>query len=283
MDNRPVLFIDSGLGGIPYCREFSKRNPNEQIFYIADRENFPYGPRGKEELITILTELTEKLLKTVNPKIIVLACNTASVCALSSLRRSFPHIPFVGTVPALKPAANASKNGKIGVLGTERTIEDIHSLNIADLDESGCEIIGKSAPELVLFVEQRFEEADENEKIETVKKYIDFFRAQGAETIVLGCTHFLYLLDEFRQQASPFIKIFDSLDGITKRIEFLLEPQPRPKGEGSPLDENNPILRAEKNLKRENFFLLTGTQPVDAMWQKRAQVMGFKLNLLSEI
>jgi len=275
MDKRPVLFIDSGLGGIPYCREFSKRNPSEQAFYLADRENFPYGPRGKEELTTILTELTDKLLKTVNPKIIVLACNTASVCALSSLRRSFSHILFVGTVPALKPAANASKSGKIGVLGTERTIEDIHSLNIelsvkSNLNESRCEIIGKPAPELVLFVEQRFEEADENEKKETVKKYVDFFREQGADTIVLGCTHFLYLLDEFRREAYPSIKIFDSLDGITKRIEFLL-------------DENNSALRAEKGLKRENFFLLTGTQPADVMWQKRAQVMGFKLNLISEI
>jgi len=264
MDKRPVLFIDSGLGGIPYCRDFSKRNPNEQIFYVADRENFPYGPRGKEELTKILTELTEKLLKTVNPKIIVLACNTASVCALSSLRQSFANILFVGTVPALKPAANACKSGKIGVLGTERTIEDIHSLNIAELNESRCQIIGKPAPELVFFVEQRFEEADENEKKETVKKYIDFFRAQGADTIVLGCTHFLYLLDEFRHEAYPSIKIFDSLDGITKRIEFLL-------------DENDFAFRAEKDLKRENCFILTGTQSADSSWQKRAQTLGFKL------
>jgi len=270
MDNRPVLFIDSGLGGIPYCRDFSKRNPNEQIYYIADRENFPYGPRGKEELTTILTELTEKLVKTVNPKIIILACNTASVCALSSLRQNFPHIPFVGTVPALKPAANACKSGKIGVLGTERTIEDIHSLNIADLDENHCQIIGIPAPELVLFVEQRFEEVDEKEKKETVKKYIELFRAQGADTVVLGCTHFLYLLEEFRHEAYPFIKIFDSLDGITKRIEFLL-------------DENNFALRAGKDTKRESRFLLTGTQPADSTWQKRAQTLSFKLTLLSEI
>jgi len=270
MDNRPVVFIDSGLGGIPYCGDFSKRNPNEQIFYVADRENFPYGPRGKEELTAILTELAGRLVKSLNPKIIVIACNTASVCALSSLRQSFANIPFVGTVPALKPAANASKSGKIGVLGTERTIEDIHSLNIADLNESHCEIIGIPAPELVLFVERRFEEADENKKKETVKKYVDIFRAQGADTLVLGCTHFLFLLEEFRREAYPSIKIFDSLDGITKRIEFLL-------------GENNFALRAGKNSKRENFLLLTGTQSADSSWQKRAQVMGFKLNLLSEI
>jgi len=268
--DRPVLFIDSGLGGIPYCGDFSKRNPDEEIYYIADCENFPYGPRAKEEIISILTELTEKLIKKLNPKIIVIACNTASLCALSSLRQSFAHIPFVGTVPAIKPAANACKSGKIGVLGTERTIEDIHSLNIAGLSENGREIFGVAAPELVLFVERHFDEADENEKKETVKKYIDIFRAAGADTLVLGCTHFLYLLEEFRRQASPFIKIFDSLDGITKRIEFLL-------------DENNFALRAGKNLKKENCILLTGTQPADSAWQNRARKMGFKLNMLNEI
>jgi len=268
--DRPVLFIDSGLGGIPYCGDFSKRNPDEEIYYIADRENFPYGPRAKEEIISILTELTEKLIKNLNPKIIVLACNTASLCALSSLRQSFAHIPFVGTVPAIKPAANACKSGKIGVLGTERTIEDIHSLNIAGLSENDREIFGVAAPELVLFVEQRFEETDENEKKETVKKYIDIFRAAGADTLVLGCTHFLYLQQEFRRQASPFIKIFDSLDGITKRIEFLL-------------DENSSALRAEKKLKKENCILLTGTQPADSAWQNRARKIGFGINLLNEI
>jgi len=268
--NRPVLFIDSGLGGIPYCGDFSKRNPDEEIYYIADRENFPYGPRAKEEIILILTELIEKLIKKLNPKIIVIACNTASVCALSSLRQSFAHILFVGTVPAIKPAANACKSGKIGVLGTERTIEDIHSLNIAGAGENSREIFGVAAPELVSFIEGRIDEADENEKKETVKKYIDIFRAEGVDTLVLGCTHFLFLLEEFRRQASPFIKIFDSLDGITKRIEFLL-------------DENNSALRAGKNLKKENCILLTGTQPADSAWQNRARKMGFKLNLLNEV
>jgi glutamate racemase len=268
--NRPVIFIDSGLGGIPYCGDFSKRNPDEEIYYIADRENFPYGPRTKEEIISILTELTEKLIKKLNPKIIVIACNTASVCALSSLRQSFAHIRFVGTVPAIKPAANACRSGKIGVLGTERTIEDIHSLNIAGINENGREVYGVSAPELVLFVEQRFDEADENEKKETVKNYIDIFRAAGVDTLVLGCTHFLFLLEEFRRQASPFIKIFDSLDGITKRIEFLL-------------DEENSALRAGKDTKKENCILLTGTRQADSAWQNRARKMGFKLSLLNEI
>ena len=267
MNSKPVLFLDSGLGGIPYCRDFLKRNPNESICYLADRLNFPYGPRGKEEIASILTALTEKLLKTANPKIAVLACNTASIAALAPLRENFPNLPFVGTVPAIKPAANASKNGKIGVLGTERTINDIRSLHLAD---DRCEIIGVAAPELVEFVEHGFYNADENEKTEIVKKYIKLFRAEGADTVVLGCTHFLYLLEEFRREAAPFIKIFDSLDGITKRIEYLL-------------DENDGILRAGKDSRPVNRFILTGTNAPDQFWRDMAQKLGFNLCLLEEL
>lgn len=268
MDNRPVLFLDSGVGGIPYCRDFHKRNPREAIRYLADRENFPYGPRSKEDIASILASLTERLIKIANPKMAVLACNTASISALAPLRQKFPQLPFVGTVPAVKPAANACKSGKVGVLGTERTIEDIRSLNLADA--SRCEIFGIAAPELVEFIEQRFDEAGKKEKKDLVKKYISLFRAEGADVLVLGCTHFLYLLKEFRREAFPAIKIFDSLDGITKRIEYLL-------------DENGGLLRAGKDAKPQNCFLLTGEGPPDSIWKNRAQALGFNINLLHEL
>jgi len=267
MKNKPILFLDSGTGGIPYCRGFLKRNPHESICYLADRKNFPYGPREKEDIISILTALTEKLLKIADPKIAVLACNTASICALAPLRKKFPFLPFVGTVPAIKPAANACKSGKIGVLGTERTISDIRSLQLAN---GNFEIIGIAAPELVEFVEHGFNKADEKEKTEIVKKYISLFRAEGLDTLVLGCTHFLYLLEEFRREASPFIKIFDSLDGITKRIEYLL-------------DENNGALRAEKNSLPEKRFILTAADTPDSFWQDQAKAMGFNLCLLEDL
>jgi len=267
MDNRPVLFIDSGIGGLPYCEDFIKKNPQEEVCYLADRQNFPYGPRGKEELSAVLISLTEKLIKTINPKIAVLACNTATVSALEPLRQHFPEIPFVGTVPAIKPAANASSSGKIGVLGTARTIEDPYNLHLAQDCEKKCEIFGLAAPELVEFVEQSFDGADEKEKTEIVKKYIDIFRAEGADTLVLGCTHFLYLLEEFRREAAPSIKVFDSLDGITKRIEFLL-------------DENDGALRAETDFEPVHWLLLTGAQPADSSWHNRAQTLNFALCLL---
>ena len=270
MDIRPILFIDSGIGGLPYCADFLKRNPREEVCYLADRENFPYGQRNKDELSSILIALTEKLLKAADPKIIVLACNSATVSSIERLRQHFPDIPFVGTVPAIKPAANASKSGKVGVLGTARTIEDPYNQNLADECDKKCEIKGIAAPDLVEFVEERFDTADEKEKKEIVKKYIELFRAEGADSLVLGCTHFLFLLDEFQREAAPFIRIFNSLDGVTKRIEYLL-------------DENSGALRAEKNFQPVNRLVLTGRKPAEVSWKNRAKEMGFDLYLLDEL
>jgi glutamate racemase len=270
MDKRPVLFIDSGIGGLPYCSDFIKRNPHEEVCYLADRANFPYGKRGKDELSSLLITLTEKLLQTLDPKIITLVCNSATVSALDALRRSFPSTPFVGTVPAIKPAALASACGKVGVLGTARTIEDPYNQNLADECEKKCEIIGMSAPDLVKFIEERFDTANESEKKESVKKYIDIFRAEGADTLVLGCTHFLYLLDEFEKEAEPSIKIFTSLDGVTKRIEYLL-------------DENSGALRADNCNQPDNLLLLTGNDKAESSWRNRAEALGFNLYLLDDL
>jgi len=266
MDTRPVLFIDSGIGGIPYCRDFLKKNPHEAVCYLADQKNFPYGPRKKEELTSILITLTEKLIKEVDPKIVVLACNTATISSLSSLRQNFPQVPFVGTVPAVKPAAIACNNGKVGVLGTERTIEEVRSLGLAD---ETCEILGIAAPDLVDFIELHFDVSNNDEKISIVKKYIETFRAANVDTLVLGCTHFLFLLEEFRREASPYFEVFDSLSGITKRIEYLL-------------DENDGALRAKKDFNPAYRLLLTGAKTAVSLWETRARAIGFDLVILNE-
>jgi len=267
MDKRPILFLDSGIGGIPYCRHFHRRNPAETIYYLADRLNFPYGTRGKDELAAILISLMEKLVKLADLKIVVLACNTASVSTLAELRRNFPDLLFVGTVPAVKPAMLVSKTGKVGLLGTARTIEDPY---IQGLTGGACEIFGVAAPELVEFVERLFLRADENEKIEMARKYVKPFLAAGVDTLVLGCTHFLFLLEEFKREAAPSIQVFDSIDGITQRIESLL-------------DDKDAVFRAENNTAPQNRILLTGTEPPASSWETLAEQLGFRLSLLDEV
>ena len=267
--------------------DFHRKNPLEQVCFIADTEHFPLGPRKKEEVAQIMVSLTEKLLKKLNPKIIVLACNTATVSAIETLRVRFPDIPFVGTVPAIKPAALATKTGIVGVLGTERTVEDPVSQQILADTNRNCRIFSVAAPDLVEFVEHRLNNAGENEKAAIVKKYINIFRAEGADTLVLGCTHFLHLLDIFRTEAAPSIRIFESLDGITKRVEFLL-------------DENNQALRevkTDEEKKLTHRLIITGGEPHASHWifgalhtakfpaytVFTAHAPDFRLSLLSDI
>ena len=262
MDTRPVLFIDSGIGGIPYCRHFLLRNPGESVIYLADRLRFPYGTRERGELVSILVSLIEKIARLAEPKIAVLACNTATVSALAELRERFPYLPFVGTVPAIKPAALASKTGKVGVLGTRRTIEDPYIMELAR-QHGGCTITGIAAPELVEFVERRFDSAAESEKRAMVSTYLNRFRAAGVDALVLGCTHFLFLLDEFRIEAAADIAVFDSVEGISRRVESLLET-------------------ASETPRRENRLLLTGSAPPEPSWRAWADRLGFRLSLLEE-
>ena len=274
LKNRPVLFLDSGIGGIPYCRHFYRRNPGESIVYLADRLNFPYGPRERMELTAILTELVKKAIKALNPKIAVLACNTATIAALRELREEFPELPFVGTVPAVKPAVLASKTGKIGLLGTELTVKEPYIRQIA-LQYGNCEIIGIAAPELVEFTENRLDSASEEEKKATTKNYLSRFREAGVDAIVLGCTHFLFLLENFQQEAAPDITVFESIEGISHRIESLLA-ETIPKEQ----EKNQANGTAPCNL---NHLLLTGRAAPEKSWINWAERLGFNLSLFEEI
>jgi glutamate racemase len=272
MDNRPVLFLDSGIGGIPYCRHFHGRNPGERVVYLADRLHFPYGKRDRDDLVSILSALMKKVIRAVDPKIAALACNTATVSALTELRERFSGLPFVGTVPAVKPAALAAKNGRIGVLGTERTIEDPYIRRLA-AECGAVEVCGIAAPALVEFVERRFDDADGDEKREQARKYLEPFRVAGVDTVVLGCTHFLFLLDEFRREAAPDIAVFDSIDGITRRVEYLL-------------DDHGGALRSGGNGKTvspggvsENVLFVTGPEAPGNLWRRRADSLDFRLVL----
>jgi glutamate racemase len=272
--NYPVLFLDSGIGGIPYCRHFHLRNPNIPVVYIADRRYFPYGKREKDEILVILITLIKQLIRRFKPKIIVLACNTATIAALSPLRECFPGYLFVGTVPAVKPAALASKTGKIGVLGTEITIKEPYIRELAARygstkkynDRNDSEIIGIAAGELVEFIERRYNSASQAEKEQMVRKYLDRFRAAGADVLVLGCTHFLFLLPEFQKEAAPDITVFESTEGISQRIESLLEQQPEKDTGTAPGIQNR--------------LILTGPCAPESSWAFWAEYLGFGLSLI---
>jgi len=263
-ENGSVLFLDSGIGGIPYFRHFRQRNPGRSVAYLADRRNFPYGGRDRAELAEILTGLVERAARKIGPDIIVLACNSASIAALSGLRERFPGLAFVGTVPAVKPAALASKTGRIGVLGTEFTVRESYIRELS-ARHGNHEIVGVAAPELVEFVEGRLDSATGEERKLTVRRYLDMFRENGVDALVLGCTHFLFLLEDFRSEALPDITVFESVQGISQRVESLLAAD-RPGGGACAPDR----------------LFLTGETPPEPSWVAWAERLGCGLSLLEE-
>lgn len=273
MDKRPVVFLDSGIGGIPYCREFAARNPGESVVYLADRRNFPYGGRSRGELLDILGALVPDLVSREDPKLVVLACNTASVSALSFLRERFPRLPFVGTVPAVKPALLGTKTGRIGVLGTDRTVRDPYIAELAAAYGAGSQVIPIAAPELVDFVEYRYALAGEEERRRVLIPYLERLRAAGADGLVLGCTHFLFLLEEFRREAAPDITVYESVEGITRRIESLLD-------EGGLRSAGLPFRRFYVRLSGGPEGGPEGDAPFPGPWESLARSLGFELEIL---
>jgi glutamate racemase len=281
-DTRPILFLDSGIGGIPYCRRFLLRNPNEPVIYAADRAFFPYGKREQADLARIVTDLVKNIRAVAEPKIAVVACNTATVSALPVLRKTFPDLPFVGTVPAVKPAVTESRSGVVGVLGTERTIQDPYIAGLAEKYGNNCRIRGIAAPELVDFIEYQYSRAGEGEKREMVLSYINKFRAAGIDAIVLGCTHFLFLLDEFRREAGPDMRIYDSLEGISRRVEQLLDKDGKKLRAGEGGFGVKTAGEEKKRVPGGHLFLITGETEPEASWSYWADQLGFRLSRLGD-
>ncbi|MDR0389374.1 MAG: glutamate racemase [Spirochaetaceae bacterium] len=301
-DEGPVLFLDSGIGGLPYLRHFRERNPDEDLVYAADRRNFPYGSKDKDTLTELLSSLLLQLIRISHPKLAVLACNTASVSALESLRKAFPSLPFVGTVPAVKPAVLNSRTGLAGVLGTERTIADEYIQALAKKINPACRVMGAAAPELVEFVEHVMDGASKAERLDVIRPYVEKFRVAGADSIVLGCTHFLFLLDEFRELAGKDMTVYDSISGVASRAESLLSRQglrrgggphekvPRGEGpHGKGLEEGPDGGPGEEGPGKKVFYgktarcFLTGGEEPGAAWEKRAEAFGLSVVLLDRV
>jgi glutamate racemase len=248
--------MDSGAGGLPYLSAYAALNPRPLLLYVADTKNFPYGEKTKAALVLLLTELTFRIKKHFSPALITLACNAASVSALAELRQTFPDTDIIGTVPAVKPALLSSRKNRIAVIGTKRAVEDEYIQRLAESAAKNCAITRLAAPDLVDFAECRLDYSGKAERMAIVKKYVDMARNDGADALVLGCTHFLLLRDEFAAAAAPDIQVFDSVGGVCGRIETVLSKKTAPPtGNG--------------------LLLVTGG--VEKQWELRAERYGLEL------
>ena len=217
------VFLDSGTGGIPYLLKLKERMALSSCVYVADTANFPYGEKSHDEIVKCVFAVVQKIINQFKPEVIVIACNTISVNALNLLREAFPLQKFVGTVPAIKIAGEISKKRCIGLLATNSTIKQPYNQDLKNHFAADCKMILHGAPDLISFIEKKSFTAT-NEEIESaIKPSVDFFREQGCDVIILGCTHFLNYAEVFKKLAAPDIQVVDSVDGVVNRALSLEE------------------------------------------------------------
>lgn len=233
-NNTPIGIFDSGLGGLSICKEIVKILPNESIIYLADSLNAPYGEKTKQQIIDLSIKNTELLLS-YGCKIIVVACNTATTNAISVLRSMF-NIPFIGIEPATKLAAINTKTGKIGVLATKGTLKSELFINTSEQYRNRIEIIEAEGFNLVRLIEK----GDLDATIPLLKKYLKPMLDSGVDSIVLGCTHYPFLIPIIKSIVPANLKIVDSGEAVAKQTLKVLQ------------DKN--LCLMENNIKHTVFY-----------------------------
>lgn len=214
--NLPIGIFDSGLGGLSIWKEINKALPHESTIYLADSKNAPYGKKSKDEIIDLSIKNTQTLLK-YKCKIIVVACNTATTNAISILREKF-NVPFIGIEPATKPAALTTKTGKIGVLATQGTLKSDLFIATSNKFKNNLTIIETEGKNLVNLIEAG--------KIAETKillqQYLNPMVKDGIDNLVLGCTHYPFLIPMIKKIIPNNIKIIDSGHAVAKQTKKIL-------------------------------------------------------------
>lgn len=217
---RIICVIDSGIGGLPYLEWMRSELPCEQFVYLSDVAGFPYGEQTPEELCRRLELIMSWFVRRYNPQACVVACNTASVVGLAFLRQTFPDIAFVGVVPAVKPAAETSRKRAIGILATQRTVDDRYLAGLVQKYAAEVKVESLAAGSLVRFIEhQLYVPADPVPHLRPIAKR---FAAAGVDSVVLGCTHFLHIADQLSHLLGPEIAIIDSREGVTRQLKRII-------------------------------------------------------------
>ncbi len=211
------IFLDSGTGGLPYMHHLTEKCKSARCIYLADTKNFPYGEKSPDEITQAATQALESIFKHYTPRAVVISCNTLSIIALDVFRKQFPHVAFVGTVPAIKIAGEISKNRRIGLLATNRTVESDYVKKLLSDFASDCDVVFRGDPELISFIENSYFFASDKQKEDAVQPVVDFFRNKNVDTVVLGCTHFLHIVDISSRLAAPDMKIIDSCSGVVNQ------------------------------------------------------------------
>ena len=224
----PLLFFDSGVGGLSVLASTRALLPNAPFIYAADSAAFPYGTRSEAEIAARVPALLGRLVERFRPRLAVIACNTASTIALDVVRAALD-IPVVGTVPAIKPAAEMSRTRVIGVLGTEATVRQPYVDVLAARFAADCTVIRHGSPQLVTLAEAKLAGAPvpPGAVRAAIAPMLAAPRGSEIDVIVLACTHFPLLAEEIAA-ACPGVALVDGGPGIARRIAYLTQGQPWP-------------------------------------------------------
>ena len=238
MNNAPIGIYDSGLGGLTVWREVRKLLPEESLLYLGDGKNCPYGSRPRTEVQALADAAVGRLVAE-GCKLVVVACNTATAAAIDFLRAKYDTLPIVGMEPAVKPACLHTRSGVVGVLATERSLDGDLFHRTAARYGRDVTVIAEPGRGFVELVENDLEATPEAER--TVAAAMEGMLARGADQIVLGCTHYPFLMDAIRRAtAGRDVTVIDPSPAVARRTAELL-------------DRGN--LRAEPGHRPEYRFL----------------------------
>lgn len=214
----PIGLFDSGIGGTSIWKEIHNILPNEDTIYLADSKNAPYGQKSKEEIIELSFKNTEYLLEQ-NSKIIVVACNTATTNAIKELRAKYD-VPFIGIEPAIKPAAFNTVTKTIGILATKGTLSsELFYKTVSSLD--GITVIEQVGYNLVKLIEEG--KLGSPEIKELLKEYLNPMIKANIDHLVLGCSHYPYLVPQIKEILPESVKIIDSGEAVARQTKAVLE------------------------------------------------------------
>src|SRR3954470_19732247 len=235
MHSPGILVFDSGVGGLTVFREIKRARPDARLVYAADDALFPYGKVPEATLVERVVTLIGKLIAAHSPDLVVIACNTASVQVLPALRKQYA-LPFVGTVPAIKPACAASQSKRVSVLGTEATVAREYTHALIRNFAQGCDLTLVGSARLAALTEAALagEPIDDEAIVAEIEPCFVEDGSERTDTIVLACTHYPLLLDRFERLAPWAVRWIDPAPAIARRVLDLVGPKTNAPAPASP-------------------------------------------------
>jgi glutamate racemase len=232
----PIGVFDSGVGGLTILAALRQEMPDERYIYVADTAHCPYGARTEADITALSVQISRFLIER-DAKIIVVACNTASQAALATLRATYPALQFIGVVPAVKPAARATRNGRIAIAATNQAAKATYLHQLIDEFAGGIQAYAIGCPELVALVEDG--QFDGPQVEDAVQQAFEPVLREEVDVIVLGCTHFPALRPVIERVAGPQVQVIDSGKAIARRTRYVLDTEDliAPAAEHGPVEE----------------------------------------------